>query len=127
MKNRLLGVAGAAATVVLVSGSIWAHHSGAMYDSEHPITFKGVVTEFAFINPHVQIHFEVKDEQGNSAIWIAGSAPPQRMYRAGWNKYTLKPGEAITVTGAPAKDGSKVMSVRRLVGPSGQVLSEGAE
>ena len=75
----------------------------------------------------MQVHFKVKDEQGNVEQWIVQSAPPQRLYRAGWNAKSLKPGDEITVTGAPAKDGSKIMNNRKLVGPKGKVLLEGAD
>ena len=36
-------------------------------------------------------------------------------------------GDEITVTGAPMKDGTRVVNIRRLVGPNGQVLTEGAD
>ena len=114
-------------SVWILSGSLYAHHSAAKYDIEHQITLKGTVTKFSFTNPHTQVHFKVKDEQGNVEQWTVQSAPPQRLYRAGWNAKTLKPGDIITVTGAPAKDGSKVMNNRKLVGPNGKVLLEGAD
>ena len=87
----------------------------------------GTVTQYEFANPHTRIHFEVKDEQGNVVKWVAESAPPQRLYRAGWRTDSLKPGDQITVSGFPMKDGSKFITVRRLVGPTGKVLTEGAE
>ena len=104
-----------------------AHHSGSMWDTEHRITLKGPVTEVSFSNPHVQIHFEAKGENGNSAQWTAVSASPARLYRRGWNSKTLRQGDLITVTGIPARDGSKIVNVRELVGPRGQTLLEGAD
>ncbi len=127
VKNKLLAVLAATIGVWILSGSLYAHHSDTVYDGKHPITLQGTVTKFAFVNPHVQIHFKLKDEQGNVEQWIVQSAPPQRLYRAGWNAKTLKPGDEITVTGVPAKDGSKVMNNRKLVGPNGKVLLEGAD
>ena len=126
MKRELFAVL-AVAVGLLVAGPTFAHHSGAIYDREHPITLQGTVTEFRFTNPHSQILFEVKEENGNMVEWIAFHDPPGRLYRAGWNTKTLKPGDQITVTGAPARDGRKIMNVRKVVGPKGQVLSEGAE
>ena len=127
MKNKLFAGFSMAVGVLLLSGSLWAHHAGSLYDREHPVTVVGSVTEYLFTNPHVQIHFEGKDEGGNVVKWVAESAPPQRLYRAGWNTKTLKAGDQITVTGAPYKDGRKFLSIRKLVGPDGKVLSEGAE
>ena len=55
-----------------------------------------------FINPHVQIRFDGKDENGNVTSWTAESGSPQRLFRVGWGKTTLKSGDQITVTG-PAR------------------------
>ena len=104
-----------------------AHHSGSMWDKEQRITLKGPVTEVSFANPHVQIHFEARDEGGSTVQWIAISASPQRLYRNGWNSKTLHEGDLITVTGIPARDGSKIVNIRELVGPRGQTLLEGAD
>ncbi len=127
MKRELLAVLAGVVGLLLGAGPIFAHHSAAIYDREHPITLKGTVTKLAFFNPHVRIYFEVKDENGNVVKWIAATATPQRLHRAGWNAKTLNPGDEISITCDPARDGRKICSVRRLVGPNGKVLSEGAE
>jgi Family of unknown function (DUF6152) len=117
----------AALVLLAIVASAQAHHSGSIYDRENHITLHGTVTEFLFVSPHVRIHFETKDKDGHSEKWIALSAPPQRLYRSGWDAKSLKAGDEITVTGAPMKDGSHILSIRRLVGPHGQVLNEGAD
>ncbi len=127
MRSKLIAGLTVAVGLLMVAGPLFAHHSEALYDKEHPVNLTGTVTDFKFINPHVQIHFQVKDENGNVVKWVAASAPPQRLYRAGWNTKTLKPGDEITITCAPAKDGRKICSVRRVVGPNGKVLTQGAE
>ena len=127
MRRKRFADLAVALCLLLFAGPMFAHHSGALYDREHPVTLEGTVTKFAFINPHVQIHFQAKDENGNVVKWVAGSGPPQRMYRAGWNTKTLKPGDEITITCAPARNGRKICSVGRLVGPNGKVLTQGAE
>lgn len=127
VKDRLLAGFVVALTLGVAPSSIRAHHAGSIYDRENHITLQGTVTEYVFTSPHVRIHFETKDENGKTEKWTALSAPPQRLYRAGWNMKTLKVGDPITVTGAPMKGGSKVLNIRRLVAPSGQVLNEGAD
>ena len=127
MKNKVLAVVSVTVGLVLASGPMLAHHSSAMYDADHPVTLAGTVTEFRFINPHVQIHFEVQDENGKVVKWMAGSEPPVRLFREGWNKETLKPGDQIIMTCAPAKDGRKICILVRIVGPNGQVLREETE
>ena len=127
MKSKRLAILAAFVSLLVGSGPLVAHHSTAMYDMEHLVTFTATVTGFEFVNPHVLIHFEVRDESGNVEKWTALTAPPQRLYRAGWSTKTLRPGDQITITGAPHKDGRKEMGMAKLVGPSGQVLGLGVE
>jgi hypothetical protein len=127
-RNRLLVLI--AVLVSAGSGLVFAHHSiGGQYDKSHPVTLTGTVTEFLLINPHARIDFEVKDAQGNSVKWTAWSGPPAGMFRRGWKKDSLKPGDQITVKGAPAFDGSKQVSIQNLQPPdrSVPVLTLGAE
>src|ERR1041385_1660689 len=108
MKARLAVIAASISWLITI-GPAFAHHGGNPYDREHPVTLSGSVTEYRYANPHVQIIFAVKDGNGNVQSWIAECPPPQRLFRAGWSKDTLKPGDQITVTGSPARNGKHVM------------------
>jgi len=111
--------------LLLVAGSSWAwahHNTSARYDAGSSITLTGTVVEFRMINPHSQVEFEVKDEQGNVVIWTAEAGPPSNMYRNGWRTEDLKPGDPVTVTGQPAFDGSAAMRLVTLELPNGKVL-----
>ena len=128
MRNKLIAGLAVVGGVLALSGAVWAHHAGSIYDRNNPVKFKGVVKVFEFTNPHVQVVFDTTNAQGTRETWRAGSAPPQRLYRSGWNAKTLKPGDEIEITCLPAKDGSKICSVQELVGPGGgKVLTQGAE
>lgn len=127
MRNKLLLILAVIGTLLVVSVPMLAHHAGSAYDKDHALTLTGTVTEYLFTNPHVQIHFEVMEENGNVEKWVAETAAPQRLFRAGWNAKTLKPGDKITVTGAPSKDGRKFMSIVKLVGGNAPTLTQGAE
>jgi hypothetical protein len=100
----------------------FAHHGGAAYDAKNPLTLKGTVTDFKFINPHVQIYFDAPDEQGNPVHWNCESIDPAMLMRQGWTHDILKPGDKITITGNPAKSGAKVMVLRNLVLANGTQL-----
>jgi Family of unknown function (DUF6152) len=127
MKSKLFVVLAAGVALLLVSGPVWAHHGGVQYDTKHAVTVTGTVTEYMFTNPHVQIHFEAKDEAtGNMEKWVAETASPQRLFSIGWNAKTLKAGDKITVTGAQLKDGQKIVSVIKLVGGNVPTLTQGA-
>lgn len=119
-------VFGALLLACVGASSMAAHHSG-NYDPEHPVTVSGTVTKYDMVSPHGRILLDVKDPSGKTVTWIAVTAPPQRLYRSGWNKNTLKPGDRITLTGAPARSGAKEMRMLKVVTPDGRTLSEGNE
>jgi hypothetical protein len=127
MKKRLFAAFAGSVLLLLVSSPLLAHHAGSLYDREHPVTLTGTVTKYLMINPHAQIHFEVKKDDGTVETWVAETAGPQRLLRVGWNKNTLKAGDTITVTGAQFKDGRKYLSIYKLTGGNAPVLTEGAE
>src|SRR5882762_998484 len=126
MKAKLIAVLAAGVILFMVSGTAFAHHGGAQYDTQHPVTVTGTVTEYMFTNPHVQIHFDVKGEKGTVEKWVAETASPQRLFGFGWNAKTLKAGDKITVTGAQLKDGNKIVSIIKLEGGNAPVLTKGA-
>ncbi|MGE3842671.1 MAG: DUF6152 family protein [Vicinamibacterales bacterium] len=99
-----------------------AHHGGAAFDSSKTTTYKGTVTELQFANPHVLVFFDVKDENGQTKNWSGWLTAPNKLARAGWTKRTLKPGDAVTVTGAPHKEGAPVIQIRSIAGPDGKPL-----
>ena len=127
MTKRLFAVLAGVVAILMISSPLFAHHAGSLYDREHPVTLSGTVTKYLMINPHAQIHFEVKGEDGKVETWVAETAGPQRLLRVGWNKNTLKAGDKITVTGAQFKDGRKYLSIFKLEGGNAPVLTEGAE
>ncbi len=65
----------------------------------------GTVTEFRWGNPHIYLLYDVTDNKGNVVHWTAETHPPYVMFKHGWNKTTLKPGDQITITIFPAKAG----------------------
>ena len=70
------------------------------------------------------VRMVVKDDHGHAENWSVEIAPPAMLYRIGWDKNTLKSGDSITVSGYPAKDGSKLVSVKKLILPNGQELNQ---
>jgi hypothetical protein len=126
MKRKLFPMFVAGLVLLLISAPMFAHHGGAQYDTKNPVTLTGTVTEYMFTNPHVQIHIDVKDETGNIQKWIAETASPQRLFSFGWNAKSLKAGDKVTVTGAPLKDGQKILTVIKVVGGNAPVLTQGA-
>jgi hypothetical protein len=98
-----------------------AHHSfAAEYDGSRPVTLKGKVTQFDWVNPHSWVHIDVTDDYGTVVNWACETAPPNMLYRQGWRKDSLKPGDAIVIEGFLAKDGSHTMTARTVETPDGK-------
>ncbi|MBM3820091.1 MAG: hypothetical protein FJW14_13885 [Acidimicrobiia bacterium] len=114
MRARFVGVLVAAA-FLLAGAATYAHHSfAAEFDATKPITLKGNVTKVDWVNPHVWIYVNVKDEAGKVTNWGAEMGPPHGLQRRGWRRDTLKLGEEITIQGSLARDGSKRMNAGRV-------------
>jgi hypothetical protein len=95
------------AVAALVSNGVLAHHSTAIYDSEHPIELAGTVVEWQFVNPHTFIVLEVADEAtGEKVVWSVEGGNTAGLFRRGWTPNTLKPGDQIVVTVRPLRSGA---------------------
>jgi Family of unknown function (DUF6152) len=97
--------------VVCVFASVASAHHGttASYDQSRVITLKGTVVQFVWSNPHCQIYFDVKDKDGKVTHWGSELHSPWLLEHRGWSATVLKPGDAITVIGHPARSGSPVL------------------
>jgi Family of unknown function (DUF6152) len=112
----------AAAVVLLTCVPLWAHHGNAAYDDKNPITIKGTVTEFDWVNPHAQIYLDVKDDKGIVVRWSVETYSPGKLVRAGWSKDIVKVGDQVSINLIPAKNGAPVGFLHKLVLPSGKEL-----
>jgi hypothetical protein len=122
MRTKILVLITSVVAVLIVSGRTLAHHGTAAYDIKNVVTVKGTMTDFRFINPHVQLFFDVKNDKGEVEKWQAELTAPNKLSRAGWDKYTLKPGDSITASGYVAKNDPHTMWINKLIGPDGQAL-----
>ena len=111
--------------LLILSDPALAHHGNAAYDLANPVTLKGTVTEFAWSNPHVQIYFDVKDDKGKLAHWSSETVSPGMLSRAGWTKNELNPGDEITITLGPAKNGALIGYALKIVLANGKELKLG--
>jgi hypothetical protein len=81
-----------------------AHHSFAMFDKSVEKVATGTVVRWAFSTPHSWLYMNVK-EGGKETLWsFEGSAPPSLLQR-GVTGNSFKPGETITISYCPLKDG----------------------
>lgn len=107
MKSKSFFAALCLAIVLLgASPPAWVHHSGAMFDRTRTIQITGVVKEFLWTNPHSSFKVEVAGAGGAEAqVWFIEMNATSNLVHEGWKKNTIKPGEKVTVTINPLRDG----------------------
>jgi len=121
-----LGIAMAGVGLCISAVPVRAHHSfAAEYDSNKPVTLKGVVSKIEWTNPHARFYIEVKDPSG-TFTWNLELASPNVLTRNGWTRKTLNIGDEITVQGSLAKDGSKMANARMVTSAAGKRLFAGS-
>ena len=109
--------------VVGLSTPLLAHHGEANYDTSKTVSVKGTVSEFNFINPHVMITIDVKNDKGEIEKWTGEARSPAMLSRyGGWEKTTLKVGDVITFYGHQTKNATNFMRLEKIVTSDGKEL-----
>jgi hypothetical protein len=110
------------------SARLSAHHGAGLFEPEKTVTVSGTVTDFQFVNPHVLVYVSVKGDGGEDVSWGGELTSPNRLARMNgsvkWHKSIIVPGERITMTGHPARNGAPAMNITKLVNADGAVLIE---
>jgi hypothetical protein len=122
MKKRLPILFAGLAILLTFSVSAFGHHGASPYDTSKLTTLKGTVSDFQFINPHVEISVDVPNEKGQTETWIGEANSPNVLSRHGWDRNIIKKGDTITVIGNRGKNGSKTLRLQKVVLSSGQEL-----
>src|SRR3984885_13094178 len=104
-----------------------AHHSfSAEFDNNKKVVLKGNVTKVDWLNPHIWIYLDVKDDSGKVASWQCEGGPPNTLTRNGWTKNDLKKGDAVSINGTLAKDASKTCNASSVKFADGRTVFAGS-
>src|SRR3954469_18093655 len=108
MRTSSIVVVTSFAGLLIGAVPVMAHHSfAAEYDASKPIKLTGTVTKIEWTNPHCYFYIDVKNEaSGKTDNWALEMGNPNALLRAGWTPNSVKIGDAVTVEGTLAKDGS---------------------
>ncbi len=102
-----------------------AHHAyAANYDMDNVGTVEGVVEEVIWVNPHVHYYIQVTNEDGTTELWDGEASNLSMMATRGWDRNTIRVGDAIRVTGALGRDGIRRIQMREVVRADGSPLVE---
>ena len=126
MKRYLVAISGLCIGLLLSAITLLAHHSfAAEYDNNKPIKFSGKVTKVEWMNPHIYVYIDAKDESGKVVNYAVEGGAPNGLYRQGWRKDTLKSGDTLAIEGFLAKDGSNTVNARVWLLPDGKKVFAG--
>src|SRR5215831_11498713 len=82
------------------------HTAAAKFDLTKPLTLKGTVTQLDWSNPYVHVLLKVPGSP-RPVLWAVELDSAISLARNGWSQSNLQIGDAITVQGLSARDGSK--------------------
>jgi Family of unknown function (DUF6152) len=101
-------VSWASVAVLLCVLPLFAHHSfTAEFDGSKTVTLRGVVSKVDWINPHIFLYLDVKDDTGKTTTWALQSLPPLFFRGSGLTKdMLLEQQVGGDRNGDPAKDGT---------------------
>ena len=126
MKRTVQAWIAVAVVLLVAAGPVWAHHSRAMFDVAANVTYRGVVDEYRWANPHCHIVITVgADDAKDSATvgtWDIEASSINLMIAEGWSRTTYKVGDAVTIVAHPMKNGSKGALLFYAVMPDGTRL-----
>jgi hypothetical protein len=92
--------------VVVASATATAHHSNPLYfDMSKAVTLEGEVLRVEWINPHVLLFLESKNDKGQPETWILhGSSLGNALRQVGSMKERLTPGASISARVWPPRN-----------------------
>ena len=107
--------------VLLLGAAVSAHHSlASQFDEGKPLTLQGVIAKVEWVNPHVWVHIDVKDNSGAVEQWALETLPPATLRKGGLRSDMLGKGQTVTVLAYHARNGSNLAFLRKITFADGR-------
>jgi hypothetical protein len=110
-------------TLLMSPAASFAHHSDAAYATTSVVIKNATITKFSWMNPHGLLAFDVKDDKGQVAHWVAEFGSPSAMTLIGWNRNIVAIGEEADIEMFPAKNGEPIGRLAKISYKDGRVLN----
>jgi hypothetical protein len=104
------------------SAAVLAHHSFAMFDANQSLTTAATVKEFQWGSPHTWLELVVLNPDQTEKPLSLELTTISGLLRNGWKPGTLKPGDRVTVTYHPMRDGTPAGQLVQAVTEDGRTL-----
>jgi Family of unknown function (DUF6152) len=116
MTRRPIGTFALALALLSSAIPLLAHHSvTAEFDSSKSFTVKATITKIEWVNPHIYMYADVKDDSGTVTPYSFEGGPPGNLRRAGVLKTMFNVGDVVEIEAYIAKDGSKHLGLLHAV------------
>jgi hypothetical protein len=124
-KNRLSNLSALVGLFLALVPAAWAHHSQSEYDLRSKVEVEGTITKVEWKSPHAWFYMDVTNDKGQKVNWSFELPSPVTLMRRGWTRDSLKPGDRIKVSGAPAKNFPAVAIANSVRDSNGKPLFTG--
>ena len=126
MTGWLVGALASSAS--LLASTAWAHHSTALvYDRGGAlIEAEGVITDVAWVNPHVRFKMRGAGADGVERLWDIESNSVSIVSRFGLTAGLVAVGNRVKVAGNGGRTADNVLWLTNMMLPSGQEILFGA-
>jgi hypothetical protein len=108
--------------LLLMDVSLVAHHSAVAYAQQSIVLKNATMSKVVWAHPHIILTFAVKAANGTVSTWSAESGSPGSVARLGWNRNSVKAGDAVTIELFPAKNGARVGRLKKVIFSDGREL-----
>jgi hypothetical protein len=118
------------AATILAADTAFTHHSvSGQFDTTKVVTLTGVIARIDWVNPHIYIILDGKDDSGASGQFALETVPTAMARKAKLTKEMLagKKGETVTVTGHPARDARKSAWILKVTYSDGRFIQLSAD
>lgn len=105
---------------LLIVSATFAHHSFGMFDRSREIKITGVVKNWQLTNPHSWLDLVVVNASGAEEAWAFEGGSINQLVRQDVKPSTFKPGDKVTVSAFPLRDGRKGGHVTSVLASDGK-------
>jgi hypothetical protein len=119
--RSILAASGLAAALAMCAVPAAAHHSFGHYNMTKMSEVQGVVSKWEWGNPHCWLFVDVASG-GDTTTYGFELRSPGELMRGGWKRTSIRPGDKVTVSYRPMKDGTPAGLMMKVTDANGKLI-----